>query len=83
MNIYLPSTVCFETNFILLCQYFDIMKNKDELKNFFLMSTKNCTEDRAIFIVHDEKNLLFILLQQVFTQTYSFNFETIFADGLK
>ena len=49
MNIYLPSTVCFETNFILLCQYFDIMKNKDELKNIFLMSTKNCTEDRAIF----------------------------------
>ena len=55
VNIYLPSTVCFETNFILLCQYFDIMKNKDELKNIFLMSTKNCTEDRAIFIVHDEK----------------------------
>ena len=56
MHIYLPSTVCFETEFILFCQYFDVMKNKHELKNIFWCRQRVVPKFVPFFIVNGEKN---------------------------
>ena len=83
VHIYLPSTVCFETEFILFCQYFDVMKNKHELKNIFWCRQRVVPKFVPFFLLLMVRKITFYIIATSFHTNVLVQFLTIFADGLK